>query len=744
MSFNKKIVFKGSHDTKLTIHLFWVLFFRVFRGSQSNFVLSLSNSNDSGDYLTFNFKGSFRMKQIIPILTFILFSSTVIFSQENIAEPTPLLPETKTPILGEEKKAPITSEEKDTQVVEPEKGVPVIFEEKVLLRVYSSIGPFTASNRAQAIAQRLQKIKEGKSFKEEDLRIIKSEFTTDIVFKSDIIMSITPTDSIEAGKETEAMANEYLSILQKTLKLDARYVIVKNPNDLLEIILNNRETVINIGISMGAFLLMLFLIFLNGKLFTKLTLKVKNSTSEQVGGITFKGHELVSKEATITSISLILKAIKFFIIILLLYSFVNLLFYLFPWSGYSNVKSIIWGVLLTLFSIVIWYGFYKSNIVLFEIVKKNIHQKGSEYIKPLVIKNMTLLSTKQIILALERSALFCRLISNIFMVYIFIPIVFSYFEFSKNWADTLFGYVVDPLKKITNSFINFLPNLIFIIIIIIVNRYISRLSKLFFDQIKDDNIKIAGFHREWAEPTYKIVRFLIIAFTVIMVYPYLPGSDSEAFKGVSVMLGILLSMGSTTIISNAVSGIILTYMYAFKEGDRVKIGDTIGDVIEKTLLVTRIKTVKNVIISIPNSSVMSNHIINYSSSVGKENLILHTTVTLGYDVPWRLIHTTLIDAANRTANILKTPAPFVLQTSLDDFYVAYEINAYTDKPHMMSKIYSELHQNMQDACNENGIEILSPGYHAVRDGNQSTIPADYLPKDYKAPGFNLNNISENK
>ncbi len=185
-------------------------------------------------------------------------------------------------------------------------------------------------------------------------------------------------------------------------------------------------------------------------------------------------------------------------------------------------------------------------------------------------------------------------------------------------------------------------------------------------------------------------------------------------------------------------------MYAFKEGDRVKIGDTIGDVIEKTLLVTRIKTVKNVIISIPNSSVMSNHIINYSSSTAKENLILHTSITLGYDVPWRKIHTTLIDAANRTENVLKTPVPFVLQTSLDDYYVAYELNAYTDKPHMMSKIYSELHQNMQDTCNENGIEILSPGYHAVRDGNTSTIPANYLPKDYKAPGFIIEKGNEKK
>lgn len=183
---------------------------------------------------------------------------------------------------------------------------------------------------------------------------------------------------------------------------------------------------------------------------------------------------------------------------------------------------------------------------------------------------------------------------------------------------------------------------------------------------------------------------------------------------------------------------MLTYMRLFKIGDRVKIGDVVGDVIEKSMLVTRIRTIKNEIISIPNSTVMSSHTTNFSNEAEMGNgLIMHTTVTIGYDVPWKEMHKALINAADRTDLLLKDPKPFVLQTSLDDFYVSYQINAYTKEPNKQAGIYSQLHQNIQDCCNEAGIEILSPHYRAARDGNMITIPANYLDKDYKAPSFNV-------
>ncbi len=248
---------------------------------------------------------------------------------------------------------------------------------------------------------------------------------------------------------------------------------------------------------------------------------------------------------------------------------------------------------------------------------------------------------------------------------------------------------------------------------------------------------LPGFYADWANPTYQIIKVLIIAFMLVVIFPYLPGSDSPIFKGVSVFLGFLFTFGSAGSLSNIISGLVLTYMRLFKIGDRVKIADVTGDVIEKSLLVTRIRTTKNEIISIPNSTIMNSPTINYSSDAQDKGLIMYTTVTIGYDVPWRDMHQALTDAALRCELVLKEPAPFVLQTSLDDFYVSYQVNLYTREANRQAFIYSELHKHIQDVCNERGIEIMSPHYRSERDGNMSTIPASYLPKEYKAPGFNL-------
>lgn len=219
-------------------------------------------------------------------------------------------------------------------------------------------------------------------------------------------------------------------------------------------------------------------------------------------------------------------------------------------------------------------------------------------------------------------------------------------------------------------------------------------------------------------------------------------SQSPAFQGVSVFLGVLFSLGSTSAIANTVGGVILIYTRAFQIGDRIMVGEVIGDVEEKSLLVTRLRTPKNILVTIPNSTLLGVNIINYSASYRdtKIPLILNTTITLGYDIPWRKVHSALIDAALKTDHILREPSPFVLQTSLNDFYVSYEINAYTNATKQLEPIYSQLHQNILDRCNEVGIEILSPHYSALRDGNQNTIPSDYLPQDYNAPGFRLESL----
>jgi small-conductance mechanosensitive channel len=214
------------------------------------------------------------------------------------------------------------------------------------------------------------------------------------------------------------------------------------------------------------------------------------------------------------------------------------------------------------------------------------------------------------------------------------------------------------------------------------------------------------------------------------------------FLKLEILLLICTSFGGAYTIANMVAGLVITYMRPFKIGDRIKIGDVAGDVLEKTLLVTRLRTTKNEIITIPNSAVLNGNTTNFTSGSKELGLIVHSSITIGYDVPWNKVHAALSEAADRTEFLLKEPKPFVLQTSLEDFYVAYQINAYTREAAKQALIYSGLHQNIQDVFNEHGIEILSPHYRAARDGNMTTIPLDYLPKDYEAPSFKVKTDKE--
>jgi small-conductance mechanosensitive channel len=261
----------------------------------------------------------------------------------------------------------------------------------------------------------------------------------------------------------------------------------------------------------------------------------------------------------------------------------------------------------------------------------------------------------------------------------------------------------------------------------------------FTEEISKGRLVINGFYSEWAKPTFNIVRGIIIALGFVGIWPLLPMSDSKIFQGVSTFFGLLVALGGAGAFSNIIAGLVITYMRSFKIGDRVKIGEVIGDVKEKALLNTKVKTIKNEIITIPNSQMLNSHTINYTTANDEQGLILHTTVTIGYDVPWRQVQELLVNAALATEHVKKKPLPFVLQTSLDDFYVSYQLNARTREIQKMAVIYSELHKNIQDKFNEAGVEIMSPHYGAHRDGNQSTIPQKYLPEDYEVPWFRIKN-----
>lgn len=367
-----------------------------------------------------------------------------------------------------------------------------------------------------------------------------------------------------------------------------------------------------------------------------------------------------------------------------------------------------------------------------------INLKKEQWLKDLSYKDYTFLTAEQEMQVVLFSVKTLRWFVYALLLYITLPIVFSIFPFSRDWADALFQLIWSPFKKVLLAVWNYLPNMFSILVIYVVMKYVIRFVKYIFHEIEAEKLKISGFHADWAMPTYSIVRFLLVAFMFVLIFPYLPGSDSNIFKGVSVFIGVLFSLGSSSAIANMVAGLVITYMRPFKIGDRIKIGEVTGDVVEKTLLVTRLLTPKNEVVTIPNSSILSGNTVNYSSAAMEQGLIVHSTVTIGYDVPWKEMHQVLIEAALRTEGILHEPTPFVLQTSLDDFYVSYQINGYTREAGKQASLYSSLHQHIQDVCNERGIEIMSPHYRAARDGNTTTIPANYLPGDYTPPRFNIN------
>lgn len=301
----------------------------------------------------------------------------------------------------------------------------------------------------------------------------------------------------------------------------------------------------------------------------------------------------------------------------------------------------------------------------------------------------------------------------------------------SNWtlrfAARLITLFIAALDYVWSGFIDYLPNLITIIVIVVVTRYVIRIIGLVFEGIKSRRIYLKNFYPEWAETSFSLIKLMIYALTAVIIFPYLPGSSSPAFQGISIFVGVLVSLGSTTAVANVIAGIVLTFTRAFAVGDQVEVGGTRGRVIERSTFVTRIQTLKNVIVSIPNSMVLNNNIINYSKNVGQAGLVVHTTITIGYDVPWQTVSELLIAAASKTDGIVGQPEPFVLQTSLDDNYVSYEVNGWTRKPEELPRIYSNLHANILDEFHGHKVEITSPAFRANRDGNASTIP-DVIPR----------------
>jgi small-conductance mechanosensitive channel len=504
-----------------------------------------------------------------------------------------------------------------------EAGYPVIYRGQEVWRVYGSVGPFTAEDRARGASARLEEVVKDLTFDPARLAVVHRETVSEFVIGERVLGVVTEGDAAGAGMERRAYADAMLGRI--------RDVVTRTREEFTP-----RAVALGAMQALAASLVLVVALWGSRNLSRRARLRLTRWSEEAVR---IQRAELVSRDRA---------------------------------AALARAVVRLSAVVLTLVALGIW-----------------------------------------------------------------LEVVLHALPWTRPYARVVLEWVGTPLAVIWTSFLAFLPNLFFILVIAGLTYAVLRVVRVFFGEIERGNIGFETFPAEWAEPTYKIVRILAIALAFVAAFPYIPGSQSPAFQGVSIFLGLLFSLSSSSAIANVVAGTILTYTRSFRVGDRVRIGDTTGDVVRKSMLVTHVRTIKNVIVSIPNAVVLSNVVVNYAALAKADGLILHTSVTIGYDAPWRTVHELLINAALNTPGIEKEPKPFVLQTSLNDFFVSYEINAYTRDPWAMVQIYSDLHAQIQESFNRGGVEIMSPHYYSLRDGNTVTIPGAHRPADYEAPSFRV-------
>lgn len=360
------------------------------------------------------------------------------------------------------------------------------------------------------------------------------------------------------------------------------------------------------------------------------------------------------------------------------------------------------------------YLIFKLINYLFRKLRREIIRFKQRKMKPIIVRDYELLNTRRLSRLLILASNLLRYFILLLTLILTVPILFAIFPQTENLAMKIFFYIIDPVKMVVKGVVEYIPNLFIIVVIWYCVKYIVNGFRYIAGEIENEKLKISGFYPEWAHPTFNIVRFLLYAFMIAMIYPYLPGAHSGVFQGISVFVGLIVSLGSSTVISNFIAGFVITYMRPFKTGDFIKVKDTVGNVIEKTPFVTRLRTIKNEVVTIPNSFIMSADTVNYSASARQYGLIVHTVMTMGYDIPWRKVHELLIDAALHTPGVMDDPKPFVLETELNDNYMCYQINAYIKDADRMPDITSALLENIQDYFKEAGIDLVATHYYDSR------------------------------
>jgi len=392
----------------------------------------------------------------------------------------------------------------------------------------------------------------------------------------------------------------------------------------------------------------------------------------------------------------------------------------------AALNTLIATLLLGLGVALAWWFWNRLNAFLARRVDARVHSVG--------IQSFEVMRADRIRSALRTALVGLRTIVLLAGALVYVGYVLAAWPWTRGLSQDIVGFALAPLEVMGRGVIANIPRLVFLAVLFFAIRLLLRVVRLFFETVGRGAVTLSGFDADWAAPTYKIVRVAIVAFGLIVAYPYIPGSESEAFKGVSLFIGIVFSLGSSSAISNIIAGYMMTYRRAFKVGDRVKIGDAIGDVIEMRLQVTHLRSFKNEEIVIPNSQILSGDVVNYSSFSRTQGLILHTEVGIGYETPWRQVEAMLLAAAARCELPSgEPPRAFVWLKKLGDFAVTYELNLHCSDVKGMMALYTAMHRNILDVFNEYGIQIMTPAYEGDPAEPKVVPPKDWFTAPATAP-----------
>lgn len=638
----------------------------------------------------------------------------------------------------------------ETQEIEeppPIPGTAVVLRGTEVFRLNGVDELLSLPERIALVQDRLNRINP-LEFQPDDFTIDHQRKYSDIRYANALVVRLTDADAAPFEKPLQAVAEDaYHSI--ETFFIEERKRMEQPPVEQVDVVsitdfvleyIRNKDlgaVIRNSGITLLLIVVLSVTFWVIAWLFNFLYNRMENLKGNFSRSVRIRNVEIIGAETLRSGFVSALRVVHLLVSLIVILVFTNYILDLFPEAKDLPVKAYIRGAVYTILISILTFSVWRLLNRGFEWIKTSARQWRGRLLRDVKFQNITLLSAERSMEFFESALGILKILVNLVLGYFYLAAVFGLFQATQAWAGILLNYVATPLQGAFAALVAYLPDLFFLIVVVLVTRSVIRMTGLFFREAERGRITMSGFYPEWARPTHRLLSVLLIIFAAIIAFPYLPGANSQAFQGISLFLGFMISLGSSAIIANIVAGIVVTYMRPFKVGDRVKIADTVGDVIEKTLLVTRIRTAKNVDITIPNALALASHIINYSSSARDPGLILHTTVTIGYDVPYQKVHDLLIASARALPDIREEPSPFVLQTSLDDYYVSYELNAYTEHASRMARIYSDIHQTIQENFHAAGVEIMSPHFYALRDGSAANIPAEHLPADYTPPPFRV-------